>query len=153
MTFSPDTLTALRSGDATLMHSLKGERAVAVRLNGRVKELGTVTRPSFDVGRACFDTASLLTGQYFLAWIDQKLGAILAGVQDILEILDSSERAELNSGIGYLRAWSTVRQGRCTENDVPDLRNYRTKFVTIVTRKLDVLKKGLTQSPSHRVLG
>lgn len=153
VTFTPETLTALRSGDATLMHSLKGDRAVAVRLNGRVKELGTVTGPSFDVGRACLATASIVTGQYFLARIDQKLNAILAGVQDILEILDSSERAELNSAKGYLRALLTVRQGMCTENDVSDLRNYRMKCVTIATRNLDVIEKELTHPQPRRVLG
>ena len=154
VTFSPDTLAALRSGDATLMHSLTGERAVAVRLNGKVKEIGTVAETGFSVGRACFATVSLLTGQYFLARIDQKLEVILSGVQDILLMLDSAERADLHLAHGYLQALiGAVRQRRRTENDASDLRAYRRACLAIATRNLDTLEGELGEEEIRQVLG
>lgn len=154
VTFSHETLEALRSGNATLMQSLKGDRAIAVRLNGKIKELGTVTRPGFDVGRACFATVSLVTGQYFLTRIDQKLQSILAGVQDIQNRLDSGERADLNIAKGCLQAWLTIDyQDGCREKDAQDFRNYRTKCQKIAARNLEVLKNELVLPQSCKSLG
>jgi len=136
------------------MHSLKGDRAVAVRVNGTVKELGTVATPGFDVGTACLAAASLLTGQYFLARIDQKLNAILKGVDHIFEFLDSTELAELNSAIMYLRASRhTVWTSGFSERIALDARDHRAKCMTIATRNLEVLEQKPVKRESRIPLG
>src|ERR1700722_4735231 len=60
VTFSPKTLEALRTGHAHLMHSVSGDRAIAVELNGQITGIGTIVEPGFDVLRGCFWSASLL---------------------------------------------------------------------------------------------
>ncbi len=154
VTFSPKTLEALRTGHAHLMHSVNGDRAIAVELNGQIAGIGTIAEPGFDVLRACFATASFLTGQYFLARIDAKLNAILTGVQDILRMLDSAERAKLNLATTYLKFLITaVRQGRFFEQDEAEIRSHRMECLLIAERNLIELEDRMVPSESREALG
>jgi hypothetical protein len=55
---------------------------------------------------------------------------------------------------GYLQALlATRRQGRSTESDLIDIRNYRTKCMTIAIRSLDVLEENPAPPPSRNTLG
>lgn len=154
VTFSPKTLDALRSGHAHLMHSVNGDRAIAVELNGKVAEIGAVTGYGFDALRACFATASFVAGQYFLARIDAKLNAILTSVQDILRMFDSAERAKLNLAISYLQFLITaVRQGRCFEQDEAEIRAHRTECLLIAERNLVALEDRIAPFESRKALG
>lgn len=153
VTFSPKTLAALRSGHAHLMHSVNGDRAIAVELNGKVKEIPTVAS-GFDPLRACLATASLVTGQYFLARIDAKLNAILTNVQDILRLLDSAERAKLNLATSYLQFLiNAARQGRCFEHDEIEIRTHRAECLLIAERNLVTLEDKMAPSESRKALG
>jgi hypothetical protein len=154
VTFSPKTLAALRSGHAHLMHSANGDRAIAVELNGKVAEIGTVAGSGFDALRACFATASLVTGQYFLARIDAKLSAILTNVEDILRLLDSAERAKLNLATSYLQFLITaVRHGRCFERDEAEIRTHRAECLLIAERNLLVLEDKMVPPESRQAFG
>ncbi len=154
VTFSPKTLEALRTGHVHLMHSVGGDRAIAVELNGRIAGIGTITEPGFDALRACFATASLLTGQYFLARIDTKLNAIFSSVQDILRMLDSAERAKLNLATTYLKFLITaVRQGRFFEQDEAEIRSHRMECLLIAERNLIEIEDRMAPSESRESLG
>jgi hypothetical protein len=142
VTFSESTLTALKSGDAHLMHSLVGDRAVTVGLNGQVTEIGHVVSRSPDTGRFIFATASVFTGQYFLARIDQKLQTIVEGVEEIFEFLDSSEAADLRTALNTLYDVqnSSSRSIRSNRNQ----RHFLTQFhdcLKIMDRNLSVLEE------------
>lgn len=154
VTFSPETLAALRGGSAHFMHTMNGDRAVAVEVNGRVSEIGTIVEPGFNALRACFATASLLTGQYFLARIDTKLNVILTQVEDLRHLLDSGERAALNLATVYLRCLiSAANDGRLFDEDGVEIRGHRTECLLIAERNLVALEDRMNTSASREELG
>jgi hypothetical protein len=85
------------------MHSTVGDRAVTVGLTGKVQEIGHTVSNTLDTGRMVFATASIFTGQYFLARIDQKLQTLIEEVEKIVQFLDSSEAADLQTTLNTLR--------------------------------------------------
>lgn len=125
-----------------------------MELNGRVAEIGTVADPGFDALRASFATASLITGQYFLARIDTKLNAIFKNVQEILRQFEFGERATLNLATTFLQFLATTAtQGRPLAWSESEIRPHRAGCLLIAERNLIALEDRLIPTESRKALG
>ena len=141
VTFAPDVLDALRTGDATLMHSSVGERAIAVSAHsGRVRGNGILVQSRETVERACFQMASVVVGQYFLGRIDSKLSAILSETEDIEKPLIARNRAELQLALEFLDAiYRRPNLDGLFASDLADVREHRRACQEIAASKLIIV--------------
>ncbi len=154
VTFSPETLEALRSGDLRLMHSELGDRANAVSLNGRITEQGHIVSQRFDIARQCFAAFSLLTGQYFLSRIDTNLRDLASQINKVLEMMDSQERSKLEAAADYVRiAAEDYRVLGISRTSVTALQEHLRECTGIAQRCLTTLNQHSEQKLSAIPLG